>query len=211
MTLIGRSLPKTDNPALASGKARFVGDLVLPGMLHGRLVRSPLAHARIRNVDVAAARALPGVVDVIVPSDVAHLPAFSTAQVKDMRALAVDRVRFVGDALAGIVAETPEIAEEAAALVELDLEELPVLLDPEAALQPGAVVIHVRGQAGRRQGRAQAGRDEAGPQGGRQAGLSCKPAETGTAARLGGAAVFRAGRCSGPELNSCRSARGSRR
>jgi carbon-monoxide dehydrogenase large subunit len=139
---LGASLPKLDNRALVTGEARFTTDLVLPGMLHGRLVRSPYAHARVGRVDASPALEIPGVVDVIVPSDVAHLPRFSLAQRKDQSVLAVDTVRFVGDPVAAVLATSIEAADEAVDLVVVDYEELPFVLHGEEALQDGAPLVH---------------------------------------------------------------------
>jgi carbon-monoxide dehydrogenase large subunit len=140
--LIGRSVPNVDGVALVTGQARYTVDLSLPGMAHGRIVRSPLAHARIAGVDASAALALPGVLDVIVPADVAGLPLVSTGPVLDMPLLAQGKVRYAGEPVAVVVAESEELAEQALDLVEVTYEELPVLLDPEAALEPGAPLLH---------------------------------------------------------------------
>lgn len=139
---LGVPHPKLDNAALATGRAQYVGDLRMPGLLHGRIVRSPFAHARILGVDASEALALPGVVDVIVPDDVAALGSFSMAHVKDQRVLANGVVRFVGDPVAGVIAETEAIAEAALDLVMVDYEELPAVFDGEAALLDGAPLIH---------------------------------------------------------------------
>ena len=85
---LGGSLPKRDNRALVTGRARYTGDMVRGRLLHGKLVRSPFAHARVLSVDSSEARAHPGVLDVIVPDDVRDLPRFSQAHIKDMTALA---------------------------------------------------------------------------------------------------------------------------
>ncbi len=139
---LGQSLPKVDNVALATGSARYVGDLRPAGLLHGRIVRSPLAHAMVLGVDASAALALPGVVCVIRPEDVADLPGFSLAHIKDQRVLAADRVRFVGDPVAAVIAVSEAIAEEALDLVIVEYQELPAVFDGEAALAADAPVIH---------------------------------------------------------------------
>jgi aerobic carbon-monoxide dehydrogenase large subunit len=142
MTLLGTSLAKRDNLLLATGRARFTGDIVRPGMLHGKMVRSPYAHARILSVDASHARALPGVVDVIVPEDTRGLARFSTAHIRDQEVLCTTTARFVGDPVAAVFAETEELAEAAADLVAVEYEELPLVLDPEAAVAPGAPLLH---------------------------------------------------------------------
>ena len=139
---LGVSHPKSDNVALLTGTARFTSDIALPGMLHGHIVRSPYAHARVVSFDAGAARALPGVVDVIGPDDVRDLPRFSLAHVKDQAVLAWDRVRFVGDPVAAVFADSLEAARSAAELVDVVYEELPFVLSGEAALAPDAPRLH---------------------------------------------------------------------
>ena len=143
------------------GQGQFIADLVLPRMLHAVFVRSPLAHARIRNVDLARAAAAPGVAlalagaDLLqllppVPEGQISLPSKWTTHVQHkflnprQPLLAHDKVRHVGEALAIIVAESRDHAEDAAELVTLDLEELPAVVDPEAALRPGSPIVHER-------------------------------------------------------------------
>src|SRR5260370_28231930 len=143
------------------GQGQFVADLVLPRMVHAVLVRSPLAHARIRAVDLSRARAAPGVMAALngadllqmlppVPEGQISLPKKWTTHVQHkflnprQPLLAHDKVRHVGEALAIIVAETRFEAEDAAELVTVDLEELPAIVDPEAALRAGAPLVHDR-------------------------------------------------------------------
>jgi carbon-monoxide dehydrogenase large subunit len=140
--LLGRSVANVDGVALVTGQAAYTVDLTLPGMAHGRIVRSPYAHARILAVDASAALALPGVLDVIVPADIAGLPNVSTGPILDMPLLAKGKTRYAGEPVAAVIAETVELAGEAVDLVEVEYEELPVLLDPEAALAPGAPLLH---------------------------------------------------------------------
>jgi carbon-monoxide dehydrogenase large subunit len=156
---IGRSLLRREDRRLLTGQGQFVADLVLPRMLHAVLVRSPLAHARIHSVDLSRARAAPGVVNALngadllqllppVPEGQISLPAKWTSVIQHKffnpqePLLAHDKARHVGEALAIIVAETRDQAEDAAELVTLDLEELPAVVDPEAGLRPGSPIIH---------------------------------------------------------------------
>src|ERR1700726_3909799 len=158
---VGRSLLRREDRRLLTGQGQFVADLVLPRMLHAVLVRSPLAHARIRSVDLSSARAAPGVVDALngadllqllppVPEGQISLPAKWTTVIQHKflnpqePLLAHDKARHVGEALAIVVAETRDQAEDAAELVILDLEALPAVVDPEAALRPGSAIIHDR-------------------------------------------------------------------
>ena len=156
---IGRSLPRREDRRLLTGRGQYIADLELPHMLHAALVRSPLAHGRIKAVDVSRAAAVPGVFHVLTGPELARelppvsdtqlaLPSKWTAQVQhtfinpQQPLLAHDKVRHVGEAVAVIVAENRYAAEDAAQLVELDLEPLPAVLDPEQALATGATVVH---------------------------------------------------------------------
>jgi carbon-monoxide dehydrogenase large subunit len=140
--LLGRSIPNVDGVALVTGQAKYTVDLAPPMLAHGRIVRSPLAHAAIVSVDASEALALDGVLDVIVPDDVAGLPLVSTGPIADMPLLARHKVRYAGEPVAAVIAESEEIAEQAIELVQVEYDELPVLLDPEAALRSDAPLLH---------------------------------------------------------------------
>jgi putative selenate reductase molybdopterin-binding subunit len=145
--VVGKPEEKVDAVKLAKGRPVFTDDFTLPGMLYGALLTSPHAHARIRHIDVSAARKLPGVHAVLTHKDVPRVPYASGGQSYpnpppyDQFSLD-NKVRHVGDRVAIVAAETPEIAQEALKLIEVDYEVLPAVLDPEAAMQPGAPVIH---------------------------------------------------------------------
>jgi carbon-monoxide dehydrogenase large subunit len=150
-TLFGARVRRREDPRLITGRATYTDDLRLPGLVHAVMVRSPHAHARIRGVDVAAARARPGVLAVFTGADLAGkvgpIPTAWLIPNADLRTpphppLAVDRVRYVGDAVAVVVAEDRYIARDAAELVRVDYEPLPAVADAEAALRPDAPVIH---------------------------------------------------------------------
>jgi len=158
---VGQPMARREDARLLIGEGQFVADMVLPGMGHVAFVRSPHAHARIRGVDLARARALPGVWLALSGAELQKaLPAVGDQQLPLPRKwrtkvkheiidprqplLAFDKVRHVGEAVAVIVAESRYIAEDAAELVELDLEVLPPAVDPTAALEPGAAVLHER-------------------------------------------------------------------
>lgn len=138
---IGMSAVRQRDAALVSGRGRFVADVVVPGQLHARVVRSPVAHARLGGVDATVARALPGVIAVLDSSDVpdVRIPirlAFAgTAEAEAVLQplLARDVVRYVGEPVALVVAESPWIAEDAAELVQLDLDPLDAVADPLTA------------------------------------------------------------------------------
>jgi carbon-monoxide dehydrogenase large subunit len=158
---IGRSLRRREDQRLLTGQGQFIADLVLPRMLHAVLVRSPRAHVRIRDVDLGRARAAPGVAIALNGADLLRLlPPVPEGQISvpskwataiqhkflnpQQPLLAHDKVRHVGEAVAIIVAETRNQAEDAAELVGLDLEELPAVVDPEAALRPDSPIVHDR-------------------------------------------------------------------
>lgn len=123
-----------------TGGARYSADAVIPGALWAAFATSPHPHARVVEVDAAAARALPGVHAVITGEDCA--PARLGRRLLDWPVLAWDRARFIGDRVAGVAADTRAIAEEAASLVRVTYEELPAVFEPEAALAADAPVLH---------------------------------------------------------------------
>src|SRR5579862_2001562 len=158
---VGRSLLRREDRRLLTGQGQFIADLVLPRMLHAVFVRSPVAHASIRSVDLSRAAAAPGVVEALsgrnllqllppVPEGQLSLPPKWTSAIQhkflnpQQPLLAHDKVRHVGEAIAVIVAESRDLAEDAAELVSLDLEELPAIVDPEAALRPDSSIVHDR-------------------------------------------------------------------
>lgn len=124
-----------------TGRAQFVTDLSVFGMLHGFVVRSPAVHARIASIDTSAARAMTGVVDVLTGSDVASFGQWGLL-LRDRPLLAIDRVRYVGEPVAVVIAGDIETAENAADLIEVDYEDLPRAATVEAALAEDAPLIH---------------------------------------------------------------------
>src|SRR5499426_2633583 len=140
MRVFGYSLARVDGPGKVSGTAVYAADFALPGMLCGRVLRSTLPHARILRLDVTRACALPGVRAVITAADVPDV-RYGGA-VKDERAFAKDRVRYVGQPVAAVAAATPEVAEAALAAIDVVYEPMPTVLDLEAALAPGAPLVH---------------------------------------------------------------------
>lgn len=158
---VGRSLLRREDRRLLTGQGQFIADLALPRMLHAVLLRSPLAHARIRSVDLSRAAALPGVALALNGADLLRLlPPVPEGQISmpskwasviqhkflnpQQPLLAHDKVRHVGEAVAIIVAEHRDQAEDAAEAAGLDLEELPAVVDPEAALRPDSALVHDR-------------------------------------------------------------------
>jgi CO/xanthine dehydrogenase Mo-binding subunit len=142
---IGRNVKRREDPALLTGATTFVNDFALPGMLHAAVLRSPHAHARITAVRTERARALEGVIAVLSGRELAEviepLPRFCAEEVVQ-HAVAVDKVRFVGEAVAVAVAETRYLAEDALDLVEVDYEPLAPVADAAGATADGAALVH---------------------------------------------------------------------
>jgi CO/xanthine dehydrogenase Mo-binding subunit len=137
--VIGKGTPKRDGPEKVTGRTQYLHDLVLPRMLHGRILRAQYPHARLVRIDASRARALPGVVAVITGEDVEQHPF---GFLKDQLALKRDKVRCIRDEVVAVAAETPSLAEEALALVDVEYETLPAVFDPRQALEPGAPLVH---------------------------------------------------------------------
>jgi carbon-monoxide dehydrogenase large subunit/6-hydroxypseudooxynicotine dehydrogenase subunit gamma len=142
MSFVGRSVPRLEDGPLVSGQGRFAADVTFPHMLHMRVVRSAFAHGRIVGIDAQPALALPGVVAVWTFADIADIPPidFRLTRIEGLTPyrqtiLARQRVRYVGDPVAAVFATDPYVAEDAAELVNVDIEELPVILD--ATTPPG--------------------------------------------------------------------------
>jgi carbon-monoxide dehydrogenase large subunit len=156
---VGQSVARREDQPLLNGTGRFLADIAIPGMLHVAFLRSSRAHARIRKIDVTGARSLPGVIEVLTGLDIkAHLKPVPGMQNRPTRAwresveheinipdqpiLAFEKVRHVGEGLAVIVAENRYIAEDAAELIDVDLEPLEPVAGIDAALQPDAARVH---------------------------------------------------------------------
>ena len=140
--VVGHRIPMHDAAAKATGQAQFTDDLVLPGMLHGRFVRSPIPHGRVLHVDASRVLALPGVRGFVAGRDIPDRMYGIVPKAKDEHALAREKVRYIGDEVAAVVAVDPETADEAVRLVRVDYEELPAVFDPLEAIKEGAPVIH---------------------------------------------------------------------
>jgi CO/xanthine dehydrogenase Mo-binding subunit len=138
--IIGQSIPRVDNTGKVTGDARYTGDVLLPGTLWAKTLRSPYPHARIARVDTSRAEKAPGVRAILTGADVRGI--LYGRRYRDISVLAHDRVRFIGERVAAVAADTLEQAEEALEFLEVDYEELPAVFDPVAALQEGAPMIH---------------------------------------------------------------------
>ncbi|MGA2990050.1 MAG: xanthine dehydrogenase family protein molybdopterin-binding subunit [Candidatus Korobacteraceae bacterium] len=140
---VGQRVPRADGLEKVRGEPVYYGDFSLPGMLYGRVLRSRYPHARILGVDVSRAKALPGVAAVAVAADIPGSNKIGTrARPGDQPILCEDKVRFIGDAVALVAAETAEIASQALELIDVRYEELPPLLDPKEAMLPTAPRVH---------------------------------------------------------------------
>src|SRR2546422_2905878 len=138
--MIGKSPPRLDAADKATGRARYVDDVRLPGMLHAALVTSPHAHALIKNYSIQKAKAIPGVKAIVTGAD---LPGTrSGGIIKDEFMLARGKVRYVGEPVAAVAATDAETAARAAAAIEVEYEPLKAVLSIDLALAPGAPVLH---------------------------------------------------------------------
>ena len=142
--LVGTSMPTLEAAEKVTGATRYVGDLLVPNMAHAKVLRSPLPHARVLSIDAAEARAAPGVVCVLTRDEVraAGIEPVYGFVYRDAPLVALDKVRYQGDIVAVVVAEDAAAAEAAAELIEVDYEELPAVMDVEAALADGAPLVH---------------------------------------------------------------------
>jgi len=138
LRFIGRSVPRVDGIEKVTGRAKFTGDLVVPGLLQGKILRSPYPHARIRRIDASQAEALPGVVALLTAGDISDTdPIYNGRPV-----IAIQKVRYVGEPVAAVAAEELETAEEALSLIRVEYDELPAAVGLDAALSNGAPLIH---------------------------------------------------------------------
>lgn len=139
-THIGKPYINVDSWKKVVGAAEYTGDIKLPGMLYGKILRSQYPHARILNIDTSRAKKLIGVKAVITGKDVPQC-LFGTV-IKDKPAFAFEKVRYLGDEVAGVVAVDKDTAEEALDLIDVEYEELPAIFDPIEAMKPDAILIH---------------------------------------------------------------------
>jgi len=141
---IGRSEPRKDAGEKIRGRARFSGDINVPRMLHGKVLRAPLPHARIASIDASGAEAMPGVVAVLVGSELTEFDPYWGHAIKDRPILAIDRVRFQGEPVAAVAAEDEATAERALREIAVDYEELPVVGTIAESIADGAPFVHDR-------------------------------------------------------------------
>ncbi|MBA3035832.1 MAG: molybdopterin-dependent oxidoreductase, partial [Desulfobacterium sp.] len=147
-SIIGKRQVRTDSAVKATGAAKFAGDFLLPGMLVGKILRSPLPHAKILNIDTSKAMKLKGVRAVATGKDITDVPHGIMRVdplppiLRDKYSLAKERVRFIGDEVAAVAAIDEDTAMEAMELIKVDYEELPAVFDIWESLKPGAIQIH---------------------------------------------------------------------
>ncbi|MGE6783717.1 xanthine dehydrogenase family protein molybdopterin-binding subunit [Ensifer adhaerens] len=151
--IVGKSVKRDDVLEKVTGEAQYTGDINLPGMLHGKIKRAAIAHARIKSIDVSKALAYPGVKAVLTHENVPRVLHYgsphprSASCTKDQYILD-DKVRFWGEGVAAVAAISEEVADEALDLIEVEYEALPAVFEPEDAAQPGAPLIHDVGPGG---------------------------------------------------------------
>jgi CO/xanthine dehydrogenase Mo-binding subunit/aerobic-type carbon monoxide dehydrogenase small subunit (CoxS/CutS family) len=138
---IGRNVRRIDSPSKVAGRLKYAGDMIMPGMLHVQVLRSPHPHARIASIDTSAAEAMGGVEGVITSADVPGEDGFGVF-VNDQPIMARDKVRYVGEAVAAIAADDPLVARRALNAIKVEYEPLASVFDPDEAMRPGAPVIH---------------------------------------------------------------------
>ncbi len=140
-TLIGQSLLRVDGREKVTGQTRYAADLKVPGMIHGRILFSRFPHARILGIDCTRARALPGVQAVLTAADLPNLQPFGMV-LADQEVIVSQTVRYLGDVVALVAAESPEVAEEALSRIEVQYQPLPAVFSPQEALADSAPLIH---------------------------------------------------------------------
>jgi CO/xanthine dehydrogenase Mo-binding subunit len=147
LKVAGTSAHRVDSIEKVTGKAVYTVDLQLPGMAHARILRSPVPHARLVNIDAGKAAQLPGVIATLTRDDIKLFNYKYGATYKDQSIVAVDKVRYVGDPVAAVLADDAAIAEQALELIDVEYEELPAVTNIEEATAPGAALVHEAGVA----------------------------------------------------------------
>src|SRR5207342_2500237 len=138
---IGKNVRRIDTPSKVSGRLKYAADMTMPGMLHVQVLRSPHAHARVVSIDTSVAEAIEGVEGVITSADVPGEDGFGVF-VNDQPVMARGKVRYVGEAVAAVAAETALIAKRALSAIKVEYQPLPAVFDPDEAMRPSAPVLH---------------------------------------------------------------------
>ena len=139
---IGQNLHRIDGLEKVTGKGIYTGDLKVPGLIYGKVLRSWLPHARIRRIDPRKAESMPGVLAVLTRENLPVASPYYGLYVKDQSIVALEKVRYVGDIVAAVAATEEGIAEEALKQIEVDYEDLPAVFSVEESLKQGAPLIH---------------------------------------------------------------------
>src|SRR4029077_14463129 len=140
--IVGTSPVKHDGIDKVTGRAKFGADMFLPGMLVGKILRSPHPHAIIKSIDTSAAEALPGVKAVVTRADFPQLPKGSVGGDMSRNAMAREKALYDGHPVAAVAAVRESVAKAALKLIRVEYEVLPHVIDPVAAMQPGAPILH---------------------------------------------------------------------
>jgi CO/xanthine dehydrogenase Mo-binding subunit len=143
-SLIGQNVPRADGKDKVTGAAVYTGDMKPSGMLYGKVLRSPLPHAKIRRIDSRKAESIPGVLAVLTRENLQVASPLHGAYVKDQPVVALEKVRYAGDVVAAVAATEERIAGEALKAIEVEYEELPAVLTVDEALAEGAPLVHER-------------------------------------------------------------------
>lgn len=143
LSVVGKSLPRVDGIEKATGQAKYVDDFFLPGVLHGKILRSHLPHARILHIHTRRAENLSGVKGIITADDTLKVPFSFPPHLKDKYPLEFEKARYIGDEIAAVAATSKEVAEEAINLIEVEFEELPAVFNPIDAMEFGAPELHM--------------------------------------------------------------------
>jgi CO/xanthine dehydrogenase Mo-binding subunit len=138
--VVGTPVPRADGAEKVSGRTRYAADVDCPGALWAKILRSPYPHAKILRVDVSKARSVPGVKAIVTGADAKN--CYIGKQIRDMPVLCWDVVRFIGDRVAAVAAETCDAAEEAVSLIDVEYQQQPAVYDPQDAMQPGGPLLH---------------------------------------------------------------------
>jgi len=143
--VVGKAVPRLDGVKKVTGRPIYTGDIELPGMAHGAILRSTYPHARVVRVDKRRAERVPGVLAVVSGADIANTPGIDPwfgPVYRDQAILAIDKARFIGDPVAAVVAESREAADDALELIDVEYEPLPAVFDPVEATRPDAPLVH---------------------------------------------------------------------
>ena len=141
-TVIGKNVYRVDGQEKVEGKALYTGDLKFPGMVHGKVLRCPYTHARIRRIDASKAENIPGVLGVLTRDNLKLATSYLGGIIKDQPVIALEKARYAGDVVAAVAALDERVAEEAIKAIEVDYEELPTAMSVEEALSPNAPLVH---------------------------------------------------------------------